>query len=99
MVPASVPQENNTPPAVLELLELRAPTRPSRRLPTRLCRQLPDPLRHYEDLLRFRHEDIAVMSPAARGAEAFRLKVVLSLVDAEDVPTWLLRRLERLDMA
>lgn len=88
------------PPAeVLALLALRHPTRPSRRLPMRLCRLLPDPLQRHEDLRRFRHEDVASMSPAARGAESFRLKVAIAMVEPETVPTWFLERLGRLKVA
>jgi hypothetical protein len=65
----------------------------------RLCRLLPDPVRRHEDLARFRHEDVATMSAAARTAESFRLRVALALADSDEVPTWILQRLERLEGA
>jgi len=82
-----------------ELHSLRHPTHPTRKLPLPLRKLLPDPLRSLEDLQRFTHGDIAEMTTAARHAEAFRWRVVVSQIDAEVVPAYVLERIARLEAA
>jgi hypothetical protein len=75
------------------------PPRPARKVPRLLRRLLPNPLRSIEEWVRFTHADLVQMAPAARRAEAFRIRVAVSLVEhsEDDVPDWLLDRIARLE--
>lgn len=102
MGPTPHVDESNTGSAsadVAQLLTLRAP-RASHKVPRLLRRLLPDPFSSLEGWERFTHEDLVVMTPAQRRAEAFRLRVAVSLCESEeDVPDWVLQRVARLEAA
>jgi hypothetical protein len=69
------------------------------KVPLPLRRLLPDPLRSLEQWQRFVHHDIDELSPAARNAEAFRLRVAIAQADEAFVPQWPLERVSRLEAA
>lgn len=85
----------------VDALQTLRPPRSTRPVPRVLRRLLPDPLRSSSDWERFTHEDLARLSPALRRAEAFRIRVALSLCPRpdDDVPDWILNRLARLEAA
>jgi hypothetical protein len=92
----AVPQPNSTP-ELEQLLALRDPLRPTRRLPRLIDRLLPDPLKSYEQWQRFAGEDLVDATPAAKAFESLRIRTAAALVDDPDrLPHWLLNRLERL---
>ena len=91
------PQADSTADFVGQLLELRHPSQPSRRLPLLVRALLPDPLRSVDDEVRFRHADIASMTSATRSFEALRIRTAIALVDVDCVPRWLVDRLRRLE--
>jgi hypothetical protein len=92
------PQANDTSgpsSELLELMSLRDPLCPTKPLPRLLRRVIPDPLASYEDLRRFRHEDVPSMTRAQRDWESWRLRTSCALVeDIARVPHWVFTRLE-----
>ncbi len=94
---APQPQLESNSADVNALLCLAHPTRPAQELPLQLRQLLPDPLRCFEGLQRFTHEDLRAMTPAQKAWEAQRIRTAAALVeDLDCVPTWLLERLGRL---
>jgi hypothetical protein len=82
---------------VRAVMALRDPRRPSRPLPRRLVRRLPDPMTE-DGWARFVGDDLADATPAERGWEAAQLRVAVALVDHLDrVPAWLFHRLKALE--
>ena len=76
---------------------LANPANPARPLPRLLRRLMPDPLQSFEGWQRFRHEDLADMTPAQKAWEAAQLRTAAALVeDVGCLPLWLLERLARL---
>ena len=78
------------------LLNLCNPMFPARRLPTRLRLLLPEPFTTVEHYRRFKHEDIAELSPAERRWEALRLKTAAASLEYDQVPPWIFARLKAL---
>jgi hypothetical protein len=95
-VSAAQPQKQSRAD-VDELLMLRDPRHPTRRLPTLIRRLMPDPLRSFEDWQRFTGEDLADTTPADKAWEALRIRTAAALVDDPDrIPAWVYRRLAEL---
>jgi len=92
------PQSNHTP-ELDQLLDLRDPLRPTRKLPLELRRLVPNPLSSFEDFERFMFTDLGAMTPAARRAEAFRCRVAIAQVEPDVVPPWVLSRVAALEAA
>ncbi len=81
----------------LEVLDLRDPISPSRALPRLLGRLIPNPQRSLEEWQRWRHLDIAGMSPRDKRLAAIQYHLAVGLLDdPRRTPTWILDRLDRL---
>jgi hypothetical protein len=83
-----------------DLIELRDPRNPCRRLEPAIGRLIPRPLGSLEDFERFDHLDLPALSRARRALEALRIRTAIGLArDPDRAPPWLLERLRRLEAA
>ena len=64
-----------------------------------LATVLPDPVHSRAELMRWRLADIPGMSATERDNEVLRIRIVLTFLEDDCVPPWLLRRLASLEAA